>query len=37
VLAGAMGILTILGFWHLRKVSPVEEVFVPRTAQPAGV
>ena len=37
VLAGAMGILTILGFWHLRKVSPVEEVFVPRTAHPAGV
>jgi hypothetical protein len=26
VLAGVMAILTILGFWHLRKVSPAEEL-----------
>ena len=29
VLAGVMGVLTILGFWHLRRVSPVEEILVP--------
>jgi hypothetical protein len=29
VLAGVMAILTILGFWHLRRVSPTEELLAP--------
>jgi len=36
VAAAMMGVLTILGFWHLRRVSPAEEVFAPRGMQPAG-
>jgi len=36
VLAGVMAILTVLGFWHLRRVSVTEEIFAPRV-QPAGV
>ncbi len=28
--AGAMALLTILGFWHLRKVSPTEEFLAPQ-------
>lgn len=28
--AGVMAILTILGFWHLRKVSPTEEFLAPK-------
>jgi hypothetical protein len=28
-LAGAMAVLTILGFWHLRRVSPNEEILAP--------
>ena len=28
--AAAMALLTILGFWHLRKVSPTEELLAPR-------
>jgi hypothetical protein len=27
--AGVMAILTILGFWHLRRVSPTEELLAP--------
>jgi hypothetical protein len=27
--AGVMALLTIMGFWHLRKVSPVEEFLAP--------
>lgn len=41
VLAGLMAILTGLGFWHLRRVSPAEELLGKRlhtaTAVPAGV
>jgi hypothetical protein len=29
VLAGVMAILTILGFWHLRRVSPTDELLAP--------
>lgn len=29
VFAGVMAILTILGFWHLRRVSPTEELLAP--------
>jgi hypothetical protein len=29
VLAGVMAILTILGFWHLRRVPPTEELLAP--------
>ncbi len=29
VLAGIMFVLTILGFWHLRKVSAADQVFAP--------
>jgi hypothetical protein len=29
VLAGIMFALTVLGFWHLRRVSPEEQVFAP--------
>jgi hypothetical protein len=29
VLAGVMFVLTILGFWHLRRASPTEQVFNP--------
>jgi hypothetical protein len=29
VMAGVMLILTILGFWHLRRVSPAEQIFAP--------
>jgi len=29
VLAGIMLVLTILGFWHLRKVSAAEQIFAP--------
>src|SRR5438093_6148512 len=29
VLAGIMFALTILGLWHLRRVSPVEQIFAP--------
>lgn len=28
-LAGVMAVLTILGFWHLRRVSPEEELLAP--------
>jgi hypothetical protein len=36
VLAGVMLILSGLGFWHLRRVSPAEEIFTaPATTQPA--
>jgi len=35
--AGVMALLTVLGFWHLRRVSLTEEVFVPRGVQHAGV
>ena len=28
--AGVMALLTILGFWHLRRVSPTEEFLAPR-------
>ena len=28
--AGVMALLTILGYWHLRKVSPVEEFLAPK-------
>lgn len=40
VLAGVMLVLTILGFWHLRRVSPTEELLVrpadpQRTGMPA--
>lgn len=31
-LAGAMGILTILGFWHLRRVPVEEEFLAPRVS-----
>lgn len=37
VLAGVMAILTILGFWHLRRVSPTEVLVVPRVEQHASV
>jgi hypothetical protein len=30
VLAGVMAILTILGFWHLRRVSPTDELLPPQ-------
>lgn len=36
-LAGVMTILTIMGFWHLRRVSPEAEILAPRVAQAAGV
>jgi hypothetical protein len=36
-LALVMAILTFLGFWHLRTVPETKELFVPKTAQPAGV
>ena len=29
ILAGVMGLLTILGFWHLRKVTPEQELIAP--------
>ena len=29
LLAGVMGVLSILGFWHLRKVAPEEELVAP--------
>jgi hypothetical protein len=36
VLAGVMLLLTALGFWHLRQVSPTEELLAPeRTSVPA--
>jgi hypothetical protein len=28
-LAGVMGLLTMMGFWHLRKVEPEEEILAP--------
>jgi hypothetical protein len=28
-IAGVMGLLTIMGFWHFRKVAPEEELMVP--------
>lgn len=28
-LAGILAVLTILGFWHLRRVSPVEQILAP--------
>ena len=31
ILAGLMGLLSILGFWHLRKASPTDQVFAPPT------
>lgn len=35
-LAGVMLLLTVLGFWHLRQVSPTEQLLVPhRTSVPA--
>ncbi len=37
VLAGVMAILTILGFWHLRRVSATEEVLVlPKAERSSG-
>lgn len=30
VLAGVMAVLTFLGFWHLRRVEPTEELLAPR-------
>jgi hypothetical protein len=36
VLAGVMAILTVLGFWHLRRVSPTEELLASR-AKPEPV
>jgi len=40
ILAGVMLVLTILGFWHLRRVSPTEELLAraihpPKTTVPA--
>jgi hypothetical protein len=29
IMAGAMGVLSILGFWHLRRVAPEEELVAP--------
>ena len=29
ILAGVMGLLSILGFWHLRKVAPEDELVAP--------
>lgn len=38
VLAGMMAFLTILGFWHLRRVSPTDELLPPPVnPQPASV
>jgi hypothetical protein len=37
VLAGAMGILTILGVWHVRRVPATKEMFAGHGAQPAAV
>jgi len=31
-LAVVMGLLTILGFWHLRRVAPEEEILVPHVS-----
>jgi hypothetical protein len=36
VLAGVMAILTILGFWHLRRVSPEEELLTRSSRTPGG-
>ncbi|HYT79789.1 MAG TPA: hypothetical protein VEQ37_11125 [Actinomycetota bacterium] len=33
-LAGIMFVLTILGFWHLRRVSPTEEIFASAAEVP---
>jgi hypothetical protein len=35
-LAGIMFVLTILGFWHLRRVSPTEQVLVPGSGERVG-
>jgi hypothetical protein len=32
VLAGVMAVLTVLGFWHLRRVPPTEELLAPEPA-----
>ncbi|HEX8931157.1 MAG TPA: hypothetical protein VGA45_19770, partial [Actinomycetota bacterium] len=38
VLAGVMLVLTILGFWHLRRVSPTEELLArPADPQRSGM
>jgi hypothetical protein len=34
VLAAVMLVLTILGFWHLRRVPPAEELMAPTTSSP---
>jgi hypothetical protein len=36
VLAGVMAILTILGFWHLRRVSPTDELLPPAQVHEAS-
>jgi hypothetical protein len=36
-LAGIMLVLTVLGFWHLRRVPPAEELMVPFDSQRTGV
>src|SRR5207253_6028963 len=33
-MAGIMSVLTILGFWHLRRVSPTEEIFAAHAEVP---
>ena len=35
-LAGVMLVLTILGFWHLRRVAPTEELMAPTNSQRTG-
>jgi hypothetical protein len=38
ILAGFMLVLSFLGFWHLRRVTPAEQVFAPAVERiPAGV
>ncbi len=36
-MAVAMFILTVLGFWHLLKTSPTEEIFAPDSREPVTV
>jgi len=35
-LAGVMLLLTVLGFWHLRRVGPTEELMAPTNSQRTG-
>jgi hypothetical protein len=37
VLAGIMRVLTVLGFWHLRRAGPTEELIGPTNSQRTGV